>query len=65
MEVKHGRLQLGKLDGRDADGPDITQVVVASLPLDRGNLWSHPVRCPDERLPLAQRGGDLKVKRDE
>ena len=61
MEVKHGRLQLGKLDGRDADGPDITQVVVASLPLDRGNLWSHPVRRPDERLPLAQRGGDLKV----
>lgn len=42
VEVEHGRLELSQLDGSDADGPDITQVVVSALLFHRSHLWSHP-----------------------
>ena len=38
VQVEHGRLQLGQLDRRDPHRPDITEVVVAPLPLHRRNL---------------------------
>lgn len=42
MQVKHGRLQLGQFDGSDTDGPDVTQLVVSTLPPHCRHLWSHP-----------------------
>lgn len=42
MEVKHGRLKLGQFDGGNAEGPDVTQMVVPALLLHRYYLRSHP-----------------------
>lgn len=42
VQVEHGRLQLGQLDGGDAHGPDVAQLVVAAVLLHRRNFWSHP-----------------------
>ncbi|TNN30804.1 hypothetical protein EYF80_059045 [Liparis tanakae] len=49
VEVEHGRLQLRQLDGGDADGPDVTQVVVAAFLLYGGHLGSHPAQQGYER----------------
>lgn len=38
VQVEHGGLQLGQLDGRDPHGPDITEVVVTALPLHGRHL---------------------------
>lgn len=38
VKVEHGRLELGQLDGRDAAGPNVAELVVASLPLHRCHL---------------------------
>lgn len=48
VEVEHGGLQLGELDGGDADGPDVAQVVVAALLLHGRHLWSHPAESADD-----------------
>jgi hypothetical protein len=45
VQVEHGRLQLGQLNGRDPHGPDITEVVVASLALDSSNLKKGGNKC--------------------
>ena len=45
MEVKHGGLQLGQLDGGDAHRPDVTQLVVASVLLHGRHLWCHPAHA--------------------
>lgn len=42
VQVEHGRLQLSQLDGGDADGPDVAQLVVAAVLLHRCHFWSHP-----------------------
>jgi len=42
VEIKHGGLELGELDGGDADGPDVTLLVVPALPLHGGHLRRHP-----------------------
>lgn len=44
VEVEHGRLKLGQFNGGDAEGPDVTQVVVPALLLHRHYLWSHPAK---------------------
>lgn len=56
VQVKHGRLQLCQLDGSDADGPDITQVVIATLLLHRSHLWSHPAQRGRVSGPDSQTG---------
>ena len=43
MKVKHGRLQLCKLNGSNADGPDVTQLVVTAFPFNSCHLRSHPL----------------------
>lgn len=43
VQVEHGRLQLGQLDGGDADGPDVAQLVVTAVLLHRRHFRSHPV----------------------
>ena len=40
MQIEVGRLELGKLDGCYADGPDVTLLVVAALSLDSGHFGS-------------------------
>jgi hypothetical protein len=52
VQVKHRRLQLGQLNGSDAHGPDITQLVVASLPLHCCHLWSHPERRERKKIGI-------------
>ena len=42
VQVKHGRLQLCQLDGRDAHSPDVTQLVISSLLLHSCHLRGHP-----------------------
>ena len=42
VEVEHRGLQLGQLYGRDANGPDVTELVVATVLLHRRDFWSHP-----------------------
>ena len=42
VEIKHGGLELGELDGGDADGPDVTLLVVPALSLHSGHLRRHP-----------------------
>lgn len=49
VEVKHGRLELSQLNGSDADGPDIAQVVVPPLLLHCSHLWSHPGQMKQKR----------------
>ena len=56
VQVEHGRLQLGQLDGSDAHSPDIAEVVVTTLPFHGSNFWCHPVRRSDEALPFSQSG---------
>lgn len=43
VQVEHGRLQLSQLDGGDADGPDVAQLVVTAVLLHRRHFRSHPV----------------------
>lgn len=42
VEVKHWRLELCQLDGRDAYRPDVTQMVVPTLLLHCCHLRCHP-----------------------
>lgn len=44
VEVEHGRLQLCQLDGSDAHGPDVAQLVVAAVLLHRRHLGGHPAK---------------------
>lgn len=55
MQVEERRLQLAQLDGSDAQGPDVTQLIVATFALHGGHLWGHPVWSPNERPPLGHR----------
>ena len=50
VEIKHGRLELCKLYGCDADSPDVTLLVVASFPLHRSDLWGHPGETTQNRI---------------
>ena len=59
MQVEHGGLQLGELDGSDANGPDVAEVVVTALPFDGGDFGGHPVGRSNEALPFAQGSCDL------
>lgn len=54
MKVKHGRLQLGQLDRRDSDRPDVAQLVVAAVLLHCCYFWSHPAQ---RRVQRGRRGG--------
>lgn len=49
MQVEHGRLQLGELDGGDADGPDVAQLVVTAIFLHSCHFRSHPVKNKEEQ----------------
>lgn len=40
--MEERRLQLAQLDGGDAQGPDVTQLIVATFALHGGHLWGHP-----------------------
>ena len=42
MQVEERRLQLAQLNGSDAQGPDVTQLIVATFALHGGHLWGHP-----------------------
>lgn len=50
MEVKQGRLKLGQFNGSNAEGPDVTQVVVPALLLHRYYLRSHPADSKVARM---------------
>lgn len=56
MQLRVGRLALGKLDGRDAQRPDVRLAVVARL-LD--HFGRHPEGRAHERVALAGRVGQL------
>ena len=60
MQVKHGGLQLGQLNGSDANGPDVAEVVITALSFHSGNFGGHPVGSANEALPFAQGGCDLR-----
>ena len=59
MQVKHGWLQFGQLDGRNAHCPNITEMIVTAFSLDSRHFWSHPVGSTDKGLAFTQRGGNL------
>ena len=64
MQVKHRRLQLGQLDGRDADGPDVAQLVVAAVLLHRRYFWSHPGQSRDRDPVMNQNYATTKPRDD-
>lgn len=65
-------LQLAQLNGGDAQGPDVTELIVASFAFHGGHLWGHPregvtegmAKCPicapphpvSQRLSLTSMG---------
>lgn len=63
MQVEHGRLQLSQLDGRDANRPDVAQLVVTAVLLHGRHLWSHPKpsqsRVRAFQLPSLQEADEL------
>lgn len=56
MEVKHGGLKFGQFDGSNAEGPDVTQVVVPALLLHRYYLRSHPANSKVARMAGVEDG---------
>lgn len=44
VKIKHGRLKLGEFNRRDADSPDIAELVVSAVLLHRGDFWGHPLK---------------------
>ena len=60
VQVEHGGLQLRQLDGSDANGPNVAEVVVTAFSFHGGDFWGHPVGRSNETLPFAQGGCDLR-----
>ena len=60
VQVEHGGLQLGQLDGSYANSPDVAEVVVTPFSFYGGHFGGHPVGCSNEALPFAQGSCDLR-----
>lgn len=42
VKVKHRRLQFGKLNGSDSNGPDVTLLIISALSFNGSHFRSHP-----------------------
>lgn len=54
VEVVVGRSTLGHLNGGDSNGPNVSLLVIAARVSRGDDLWRHPVRASNDRLPPLQ-----------